>query len=163
MTTQCTFFIHPAQNILDIHDRLKQHITIFQPPYTIPRILEAYVKTSGKKIKVIICHTTRDVQVIEHSIAHHILQTTVSAFQRHRLSYARARPEARLPFLHDARASNPTSQPGLPTKKECPICFDKIGSKDGCALPCAHSFHQHCIQHWLQEKNTCPVCRTNII
>ena len=162
MTTQCTFFIHPAQNILDIHGRLKQHVTIFQPPYTIPRILEAYVKTSGKKIKVIICHTTRDVQVIEHSIAHHILQTTVGAFQRHRLSYVR--PEARI--LNDVRATpNPTSyaRPGLPTKKECPICFDKIGSKDGCALPCAHSFHQHCIQHWLQEKNTCPVCRTNII
>ena len=35
-----------------------------------------------------------------------------------------------------------------------------ISKEDGESLPCAHSFHKHCISQWRAQSNLCPVCRT---
>ena len=45
-------------------------------------------------------------------------------------------------------------------KKECSICLDniKIGEKY-IILPCIHFFHENCIKKWMNEKNTCPLCK----
>ncbi|KAI5237253.1 E3 Ubiquitin-Protein Ligase Rlim [Manis pentadactyla] len=46
------------------------------------------------------------------------------------------------------------------TETSCCICITDYeeGSKVR-ILPCSHSFHTYCIDHWLAEKSTCPVCR----
>ncbi|KAL2206591.1 hypothetical protein CC79DRAFT_1370005 [Sarocladium strictum] len=46
---------------------------------------------------------------------------------------------------------------------DCSICLDNY--KEGevvIFLPCKHWFHDKCVILWLQEHNTCPVCRTPI-
>jgi len=40
---------------------------------------------------------------------------------------------------------------------ECMICLDS--NKINTELPCGHRFHSKCITEWLNDKNTCPVCR----
>ncbi len=42
----------------------------------------------------------------------------------------------------------------------CSICFDKFIDSDICReLKCKHLYHQKCIDKWLDEHITCPVCR----
>ena len=43
--------------------------------------------------------------------------------------------------------------------KTCPICLSYINSIDNITTKCNHSFHCHCINDWLQNNQTCPVCR----
>lgn len=46
-------------------------------------------------------------------------------------------------------------------REECPICVDndEFTYKSWVRLKaCAHFFHQHCIDLWLEHKQTCPVC-----
>ena len=49
----------------------------------------------------------------------------------------------------------------------CRICTEVIGeSREGGTVEeptttkCGHSFGADCLEHWLQEKTTCPMCRT---
>ncbi len=44
---------------------------------------------------------------------------------------------------------------------DCCVCMEPI--KRRFMLPCGHAFHRKCIRKWLQENNTCPVCRANVI
>lgn len=43
---------------------------------------------------------------------------------------------------------------------DCTICMEKIDSTDKKILTCNHKFHTNCINKWLLENNTCPICRT---
>jgi len=150
MSSECTCYIAPTQNILQLHGILKQHVTIYSPPYSIYSVLEPLLADNGRQVNIVINHRTRDVQIVEKSITHHVLQTTIRAFQTHRLSAA----------PHPQRfARLATTEPGRTTQQACPICFEKICENDGAALPCMHSFHTRCIRPWLMENNTCPVCR----
>lgn len=48
-------------------------------------------------------------------------------------------------------------------KTECAICIDDMNVGDMAAfLPCKHWFHEACVVLWLNEHNTCPVCRSPI-
>ena len=42
----------------------------------------------------------------------------------------------------------------------CTVCCDTIalGSK-GMFTPCGHIYHPDCLNPWLKDHNTCPVCR----
>ena len=48
--------------------------------------------------------------------------------------------------------------------ENCCICRDSYC--DGCEIrkinACGHCFHKNCLDTWLQHKNTCPLCRTNV-
>lgn len=45
---------------------------------------------------------------------------------------------------------------------KCPICFEF--NKKPIFLHCGHHFHEKCILSWLDlNKDTCPVCRINLI
>ncbi|KAH3765964.1 hypothetical protein Pelo_2162 [Pelomyxa schiedti] len=46
---------------------------------------------------------------------------------------------------------------------ECSICLDNIQSGQMTrVLPCEHTFHQKCIDKWLMQNRTCPVCKSSI-
>jgi hypothetical protein len=44
--------------------------------------------------------------------------------------------------------------------KKCPICISEFeDGEDIKFLPCTHRFHITCIDHWLKENSTCPICK----
>ena len=49
--------------------------------------------------------------------------------------------------------------------KSCAICFVDFGTDDHVSpLPCNinHYFHTECIERWIKENPTCPICRAEI-
>ncbi|RWR77156.1 E3 ubiquitin-protein ligase MBR1-like protein [Cinnamomum micranthum f. kanehirae] len=45
----------------------------------------------------------------------------------------------------------------------CSICLDEYSrGMIVTRLPCSHDFHQGCIERWLNETNSCPLCRAMI-
>ena len=46
---------------------------------------------------------------------------------------------------------------------ECVICLDNYNDLECCSLKCEHTFHKKCIETWFIEKQSCPLCRENII
>ena len=49
-------------------------------------------------------------------------------------------------------------------EEKCAICMSEINvDEQVCDLPCAHTFHDECIQPWLNHYNyKCPVCRKEV-
>ena len=44
----------------------------------------------------------------------------------------------------------------------CSICFDQIKDLEIYDLKCSHSFHCECIEKWVLNKQSCPLCRVKI-
>merc|ERR1712138_235968 len=45
----------------------------------------------------------------------------------------------------------------------CVICMNNYHPQNIVTeLPCNHYFHQHCINIWLENHNTCPMCRGEV-
>jgi len=45
----------------------------------------------------------------------------------------------------------------------CGICLVNFIQSDVILIyPCAHIYHSHCMDQWLQIKTTCPTCRTEL-
>lgn len=43
---------------------------------------------------------------------------------------------------------------------DCSICLEKIYERQRrTALPCGHTFHALCVETWLRQNSTCPLCR----
>ncbi|KAM9754258.1 uncharacterized protein ACNS7B_007279 [Menidia menidia] len=54
----------------------------------------------------------------------------------------------------------PASGPG---NTQCQICFcDYAGGEKLRMLPCFHDYHVQCIDRWLKDNPTCPICRVNL-
>ncbi|XP_057616454.1 E3 ubiquitin-protein ligase RLIM-like [Chionomys nivalis] len=48
--------------------------------------------------------------------------------------------------------------------KTCTICITEYTEGDTLrALPCSHEYHVHCIDRWLWENNSCPICRRVVL
>lgn len=60
----------------------------------------------------------------------------------------------------DALAAIRISQRHLNSDAQCPVCLEKfeLGS-EARQMPCDHVYHSDCIVRWLEEHNSCPVCR----
>ena len=43
--------------------------------------------------------------------------------------------------------------------EKCSICFETINESDKKTLNCDHHYHRNCINTWLVEQDTCPLCR----
>ncbi|KAK6227936.1 hypothetical protein SCA6_000276 [Theobroma cacao] len=42
----------------------------------------------------------------------------------------------------------------------CSICLEQVSVGDLIrSLPCLHQFHASCIDPWLRQQGTCPVCK----
>lgn len=49
------------------------------------------------------------------------------------------------------------------SKFECPICLYQNNSDHVIRrLNCTHEFHIYCIEQWLSNETTCPICRNNL-
>lgn len=47
--------------------------------------------------------------------------------------------------------------------EQCPICIENFKTGDKVrTLPCLHQFHEGCVDNWLRNKNTCPICKHQI-
>lgn len=49
--------------------------------------------------------------------------------------------------------------------KDCSICKDEdypITDANRRTLPCLHTFHDYCVDPWVQQHGSCPLCRTNL-
>jgi hypothetical protein len=45
---------------------------------------------------------------------------------------------------------------------ECSVCLETFKNEDlVCELKCNHSFHTSCIDLWMNDKGTCPLCRVS--
>lgn len=47
----------------------------------------------------------------------------------------------------------------------CPICLGEMKntlSMNVDLIVCGHTFHEECIQMWLERRKNCPVCRQSI-
>ncbi|XP_035287865.1 E3 ubiquitin-protein ligase RNF6-like [Anguilla anguilla] len=48
--------------------------------------------------------------------------------------------------------------------RACSVCINEYAQGNKLRrLPCAHEFHIHCIDRWLSENNTCPICRQPVL
>nr|AAD34209.1 LIM domain interacting RING finger protein [Mus musculus] len=48
--------------------------------------------------------------------------------------------------------------------KTCSVCITEYTEGDKLRkLPCSHEFHVHCIDRWLSENSTCPICRRAVL
>ncbi|KAH1222814.1 hypothetical protein AAZX31_12G212000 [Glycine max] len=48
---------------------------------------------------------------------------------------------------------------------DCVICLESFITGESCQIlpPCNHLFHSYCIEHWLKDNATCPVCRNCLL
>ncbi|EPS66352.1 hypothetical protein M569_08432, partial [Genlisea aurea] len=51
-----------------------------------------------------------------------------------------------------------------PRRSDCVICLDSFQEGDECRRlpPCDHLFHANCVDKWIVNKPTCPICRSEI-
>ncbi|XP_044959753.1 E3 ubiquitin-protein ligase EL5-like [Hordeum vulgare subsp. vulgare] len=45
----------------------------------------------------------------------------------------------------------------------CPICLEEDDAAAWKETPCGHRFHGRCVERWLQEKESCPMCRREVL
>ncbi|KAG8508062.1 E3 ubiquitin-protein ligase RLIM [Galemys pyrenaicus] len=48
--------------------------------------------------------------------------------------------------------------------KSCSVCIIEFTEGNRIRkLPCSHEYHVHCIDRWLSENTTCPICRREVV
>lgn len=81
------------------------------------------------------------------------LQSEGSSLQQ--ASSSSALPETN-PDSNKADANKKTSEDEL----TCTICLEQVNRGEIVrSLPCLHQFHANCIDPWLRQQGTCPVCK----
>ncbi len=58
--------------------------------------------------------------------------------------------------------SNNTDNISTTSINSCSICLSQYSDKTKKILNCNHCFHEKCIDGWLTNNNTCPLCRSTI-
>ena len=154
MSFEYNCVVNYTSNINQIYSLVKQHCIVHSPPWCLDSLLLPFLAHSeGRRLELVINYANRDVTLVSAlSVGRHVLQTAVQAFQNHRLS--------------DLINQSSMLQPVLTTRRsigqECTICLDDICQSTVHTLPCAHSYHRHCILRWLSTNRCCPVCRTSM-
>ena len=64
---------------------------------------------------------------------------------------------------HNKLNCNKNTTLQLTIERKCSICLNNISSKKGhVTTSCQHSFCFKCFMKWIDENNTCPLCRTKV-
>ena len=74
-------------------------------------------------------------------------------------------PNVQPSFSGSTIIPTPTESQEAVAEDTCTICLceeDHEGQTDKTVTSCKHSFHTRCIDKWLAENSSCPVCRTTI-
>uniref|UniRef100_A0A914W605 RING-type domain-containing protein n=1 Tax=Plectus sambesii TaxID=2011161 RepID=A0A914W605_9BILA len=88
--------------------------------------------------------------------------------QRFRYAHAKDRLARRL-FNAAKKAlaripTRPLRQGDKELEADCPVCIDPYRCGDIVrVLPCRHVFHKTCVDPWLLEHRTCPMCKSDIL
>ncbi|XP_019717513.1 RING finger protein 150a isoform X3 [Hippocampus comes] len=120
-------------------------------------------------------HKGREIMaLLEQNIAV-TLHITVGTrnLQKYRFRYANARDRNQR-RLGDAAKKAITKLPVRTIKKgdketerdfdSCAVCIEPYKPNDVVrVLPCRHVFHKHCVDPWLHDHQTCPMCKMNIL
>ena len=180
MASVCELSIRRDIPITMIYGKLKNHVILFDPPYDISSILMDFCHFGGQPVKIIVHHSSRDVDIVQPSIASTIISTTVRAFQGHRLQMPHVQMPAhriQMPtaaglgprigglghrfgeMVVEERRHEASHRVVRDTGKTCCICMESILDNEIEVLPCAHVYHGRCIARWAYEQQTCPECR----
>ena len=156
MSQSLDVFIHPSLDVSQLNRHLREQIlSNCKTPHCLERLLSPFARETGRNIHVVL--NGLNVYIVESDIRHQVLQTAVSAFQRHRLSASRpVRPAKR---SYETVYAEPATETVQCTGKTCSICLETINSNNLQCLPCAHIFHRECVGRWLRQTPECPECR----
>lgn len=164
MSTDFHCVVHHNVDMSRIHNRLKEHIIVYDPPYDLETLMLPFIARVGRRVRIVVHHNTRNLSIIDADIRHHVLRTAISGFQRHRLHSLPDFAEMRMnPMLHRPEPVHiqQSNAHAVSTGKQCSICLETIMSNNLRCLPCAHMFHDTCISRWFLESESCPECRMN--
>jgi ankyrin repeat protein len=54
-------------------------------------------------------------------------------------------------------------RPLIAMSEQCAICLSNENLLEGYKTACQHQFHVGCLQSWIANHNTCPMCRSSIL
>jgi ankyrin repeat protein len=61
---------------------------------------------------------------------------------------------------NEARQRIERDGPDLNQKEKCPICLAPVTEVEDMNLPCGHRGHEECLTPWIEENDSCPICKT---
>eukprot|EP01064_Diplonema_japonicum_P005484 TRINITY_DN1365_c0_g3_i2.p1 TRINITY_DN1365_c0_g3~~TRINITY_DN1365_c0_g3_i2.p1 ORF type:complete len:191 (+),score=40.34 TRINITY_DN1365_c0_g3_i2:49-621(+) len=65
--------------------------------------------------------------------------------------------------LHDFLIVKPFQKCEAADEQDCPICITALEDDNAAIfLPCSHVFHSDCLQPWIADHKTCPICKQEI-
>lgn len=103
------------------------------------------------------------------SSTHSMSEEEINALPVHK--YKLTAPESDDSALQEASSSSPLTQAkqdnrsgkGSEDDLTCTICLEQVKRGDLLrTLPCLHQFHANCIDPWLRQQGTCPVCKLRV-
>ena len=62
-------------------------------------------------------------------------------------------------LLQQVEATYDETVPGFQPDQECTVCYESLINTKVAPMRCKHIFHTACIEQWLLNNLTCPVCR----
>ncbi|GJN20043.1 hypothetical protein PR202_gb07366 [Eleusine coracana subsp. coracana] len=142
-----------------------------------PRVTPAVGPTSGRATQFNLSSGAATAVVFVSIVLCFILLCTYCRCARqraiagaHRRVMRELVPDAAL-FLRPAGAALPPETSYAGAKKggalseDCPVCLEPFADDDGVRVvpACGHLYHTPCIDRWLDEHNSCPVCRCAVV
>lgn len=108
------------------------------------------------------CEPTADSGPDVHTLLHwaRLLLSDVRQFYLQNGGFGLPEELQKAPPASKDFVQNLPEKKGVPRNTKCPICLQEYESGVSVKeLPCEHHFHSSCILPWLQQTNSCPMCR----